>query len=379
MRILFLITGLKLGGAERQVAALAGRFVQDGHAVAIVSLTTGQEVTLDPRVEVRVLGMRKTPWSMLGALAGVRRFVRQWQPDVIHAHMVHANLFARLLTRLGDFPPVICSAHSAQEGGRLRMLAYRATDGWDTLTTHVSAVARQRMIEAGAMRPQRFEVMPNGIDMERFRPDAAVRVQTRAVLGIHANTAVILNVGRLVPEKDQLTLIQAFARMADQHDARLLIAGEGPQRPALASAIDQHPGLAQRVALLGARDDVPALLNAADLFVLSSRVEGMPLVIGEAMACGLPVVATDAPGVEELLGGRGDIVPVGDADALARAIAGKLRLTSDGAAAEEAAGRRARIERDFSLAAVAQRWLDIYAHLLRGTSPARLSTTGKAE
>lgn len=377
MRVLFLITGLKLGGAELQVASLANLFVQDGHAVAIVSLTIGQEVTLDPRVEVHVLGMRKTPWSMLDALAAAHRLVRQWRPDIIHAHMVHANLFARLLTRLGSYPPVICSAHSAHEGGRMRMLAYRFTGGWDALTTHVSAVARQHMIDAGAVRPQRFEVVPNGIDVERFRPDAAVRARTRALLGVHADTPVILNVGRLVPEKDQLTLIHAFARLAEPRDARLFIAGEGPERDTLANAIDRSPGQAQRIALLGTRKDVPALLNAADVFVLSSRMEGMPLVIGEAMACGLPVVATDVAGVEELLGDRKDIVPVGDADALARAIARQLRLTSGDSAAEDAAGRRARVERHFSLRTVAQRWLDIYARLLPG-GPVRLSAPGKA-
>lgn len=171
MRVLFLITGLRLGGAEQQVAALANTFARGGHAVSIVSLTAGQEVTLDPRICVLALDMRKTPWSMLAALAAVRRQVLQWQPDIIHAHMVHANLFARVLARLGGCPPVICSAHSAQEGGRIRMLAYRVTDGWDALTTHVSAVARQTMIDGGAVRAQRFEVVPNGIDVEHFRPD----------------------------------------------------------------------------------------------------------------------------------------------------------------------------------------------------------------
>ncbi|MGO4760941.1 glycosyltransferase [Cupriavidus sp. 2KB_3] len=372
MRILFLITGLRLGGAEQQVAALANTFARGGHAVSIVSLTAGQEVTLDPRIGVLALDMRKTPWSMLAALAAVRRLVRQWQPDIIHAHMVHANLFARVLARLGGCPPVICSAHSAQEGGRIRMLAYRVTDGWDALTTHVSAVARQTMIDGGAVRAQRFEVVPNGIDVERFRPDPALRAQTRAAFDIDAHTPVILNVGRLVPEKDQDTLLHAFAQIVDQTGARLLIAGEGPERRALESSVAGRPELAGRVTLLGARGDVPALLNAADLFVLSSRVEGMPLVIGEAMACGLPVVATDAPGVEELLGSRTHIVPVCNADALAQAIGQALHVPPGGAIA-----RRQRIEREFSLAAVAQRWLGIYARLARAR-PAPLSTTGKA-
>jgi glycosyltransferase involved in cell wall biosynthesis len=361
MRILLLCTGLKTGGAEQQVAGLAQAFVQDGHDVAIASLTPGCEVTLPASATVVHLNMRKTVTSMVRALRQLNRFVRQWQPQVIHAHMVHANLLARMLAAVTAAPPVICTAHSAREGGRLRMLAYRLTDRWAALNSHVSESARQAMIDAGAVVPERIVVMPNGIDTDRFRPDPALRQATRNALGLDADTRLVVNIGRLVPEKAQSLLIEAFADMAQtpgHADTRLLVAGDGPMRGALEAIIREYD-VAERITLAGNRRDVPALLNAADLFVLSSDVEGMPLAVGEALACGCPVVATDAAGVAELLGDAGTIVPRGNADTLTHAMADALAhgIGSDA----EQASRRQRVLAQCSLDAVARRWLACYA------------------
>jgi glycosyltransferase involved in cell wall biosynthesis len=360
MRILLLATGLRLGGAEQQVAALAHRFVELGLAVAVVSLTPDCEVALPAAAQTLLLDMRKTPWSMAAALWRVRRLVRDWRPDVMHAHMVHANLFARVLTRFGGMPPLICTAHSYREGGAARMLAYRLTDRWCELTTHVGAEGRQRMIEVGAAPAARIVVVPNGIDTARFRPDAQARSAMRAMLGAGEGERLVLNVGRLVPEKAQDLLLRAFATLPPDTGARLLIAGEGPRRAALEQRIAQL-GLDHRATLLGARGDIPALLNAADLFVLSSDIEGMPIALGEALACGCPVVATDAPGVAELIDDRGSLVARGDAAALGAAM---LRALTDGrgeAAAQ--AARHQRIAARLSLDAVARQWLACYARL----------------
>ncbi|QYY32323.1 glycosyltransferase [Cupriavidus pinatubonensis] len=367
MRILLLCTGLKMGGAEQQIAALARQFLRDGHAVAVVSLTAEQEVSLPEGATVLHLGMRKTLPSFARSLWRLNRFVRQWRPDVIHAHMVHANLAARVLAAVTDAPQVLCSAHSAREGGRVRMLAYRLTDRWAALTTHVSEAGRQAMIAAGAVAPERIRVVPNGIDTALFRPDPARRQSTRAALGVDADTRVIINVGRLVPEKAQHVLIEAFARLVRQADSatpsgamRLFIVGAGPVRSTLEATIDRL-GVQSVVTLLGMRNDVPALLNAADVFALSSDIEGMPLVIGEALASGCAVVATDAAGVAELLGDAGKIVPCGSVEALADAL-DRAMACGVGMSGEQMA-RRQRIVDKFSLEAVARQWIGCYAAL----------------
>lgn len=375
MRILLLTTGLRLGGAEQQVAALARRFNALGHAVAVASLTPGCEVALPPGIETLNLAMRKSPWSMARALRQVRRFVRDWRPDLIHAHMVHANLFGRALIAAGParpMPPLVCTAHSAREGGTARMLAYRLTDRWAGLTTHVSAEGRERMIAAGAVPAGRIVVMPNGIDTVQFRPDGAARTQKRVELGIAGDQPLLLHVGRLVPEKNQTLLLKAFARLPSSlASARLLIAGDGPERDTLERRIAAL-SLGDRVRLLGTRADIPALLNAADVFALSSDIEGMPLVVGEAMACGCPVVATDAAGVAPMVDGFGQVVPRGDADALAAALARTLR-DGRGSIAQEAARHR-HIAGSLGLEAIADQWLSRYATLIAARARARMET-----
>lgn len=375
MRILLLTTGLRLGGAEQQVAALARRFDALGHAVAVVSLTPGCEVALPPGIETLDLAMRKSPLSMARALRQMRRFVQHWRPDVIHAHMVHANLLGRALiaTDLARvMPPLVCTAHSAREGGVARMLAYRLTDRWADLTTHVSAEGRERMIAAGAVPAGRIAVVANGIDTARFHPDGAARAEKRAELDLDAAAPLLLHVGRLVPEKNQTLLLEAFARLPSSlASARLLIAGDGPERGALERRIAAL-SLGERVRLLGTRADVPALLNAADVFALSSDIEGMPLVVGEAMACGCPVVATDAAGVAQMVDGFGQVVPRGDADALAAALASALR-DGRGDRAQQAARHR-HIADSLGLEAIAEQWLGRYAALAAATARARMGT-----
>ncbi|WP_444634910.1 glycosyltransferase [Cupriavidus oxalaticus] len=371
MRIMLLVTCLQLGGAEQQVAALAREYVALGHRVSVVSLLPGSEVALPDCVEAVMLTMRKTPLSLLAALMQVRRFVLQWRPDVVHAHMIHANLFARMLSRLCPVPATICTAHSFFEGGSLRMLAYRLTDHWSDLTTHVSDEGRQVMIASRAAPAQRIIVVPNGIDTARYRPGAQARTAARAALGLHGDDQLVLNVGRLVWEKAQTDLIDAFAQLSPAPNAVLMIAGDGPLRDTLAQCIAAH-GLDGRVRLLGRRQDVPALLNAADLFVLSSRIEGMPLVVGEALACGCPVVATDASGVATMVGGAGTVVPRGDPAALARAMRDALSR-GRGAATDEAARHR-HIDSAFSIEAIARTWLRLYADHTRTGAASHLAS-----
>ena len=365
MRILLVTTGLKMGGAEHQVVALTQAFLARGHAVTIISLSPGQEIDIPAAANVVDLAMRKTPLGMARALWQARDLIKSWQPDVIHAHMIHANVFARALTRIVRCPPLVSTAHSFREGGWLRMLGYRLTDRWSTLTTHVSDDGRNGMIAVGAVPANRITVVPNGIDIDRFQTNAALGEATRARLGIHAGTRLALNVGRLVPERAQDLLLRAFAQIDDALPVHLLIAGGGPLQQALNDQIAAL-GLTSRVTLLGARSDVPALLNAADTFVLSSNIEGLPMVLVEALACGCPVVATDAPGVKEVLCNQGVVVPRGDAEALAAALT--VALHEGRGSALQQAQRHTLIAARFSIDAVAQRWLDIYRSL--GTTTA---------
>lgn len=368
MKIALVVTGLQLGGAETQVADLARGFLARGHDVALISLTGTCAVDLpeSPRLTLIELKAAKTPWSLGWALRQLVAHLRTWQPDVVHAHMVHANLLTRVARWFVRMPVLVTSAHSRNEGGRLRMLAYRLTDRWTDLTTNVSDDAVAAFVAQRAAPAGRIVSVPNGIDTQRYHPDAQARAALRATIDTlpSAATPIVFAAGRMVDAKDYPTLIDAFAHVVRAlPEARLLIAGDGPLRDAVQARVDAQ-GLARSVTLLGRRNDIAQWMCAADVYAMSSAWEGLPLVIGEAMASGLPVVSTDCGGVRELLGtgSINTLVPVGDAQALGDALIRHLRTPLDTRHAIGAANRE-RIAARYSLDAVVTRWIEIYARL----------------
>jgi len=360
LRILLVSTGLHVGGAERQVVDLADSLAARGHLVMIAYMVDG--VALRPgqrRVMLYPLHCAKTPRGLLGGYARLASLIYRWRPDVVHSHMVHANLLTRLVRLAAPMPRLVCTAHSNREGGRAIMLAYRMTDALADVTTHVSHEAAAEYEQAGAVPEGRMLTVHNGIDVCRFE-----RGELSRHLGVEdwpgpADRRRVLAVGRLVSEKNQAALLRAFALVVDDYpDTDLWIAGEGPLRADLETLRDQL-GLTDRVFLLGERHDVPALMRAADLVVLSSRVEGFGLVVAEAMASGTLVVATDVGGVAEVMGNHGFLVPPDDVAALAQGMWGALRMEPSRASLL-AACNRAYVARRFDIRRVTEDWLDIY-------------------
>lgn len=359
MKILFVLTGLDMGGAERQVVDLADELVRRGHDVSIACLTGDVVVRpVSPDVGITQLGMIRSPGGVVRGVLALRRLIRQLQPDVVHSHMVHANILTRLVRLTTRMPRLINTAHSTDEGGRARMWAYRLTHGLANLTTNVSDDAVRAFESKGAVPRGTMVSVPNGIDTERFRPDPKAGAALRSQEGIADDTTLILSVGRLAPEKDHDRLLQAYAPIAAVHDVQLWIVGQGPLLDAL-QASAAALGITEKVRFLGLRDDIPALMNAANLFVLPSVFEGFGLVVAEAMACERVVVATDSGGVRGVLGDCGYLVPPGDTAALQHALTKALKLTPADA---RVLGQRARtrVVLHYSLSAAADRWLEIY-------------------
>lgn len=360
MRLLFVITDLGVGGAERQVLDLADHFAGTGMQVTIAYLTgTATLKPAHPAVEVAALGMGKSARGFMQGYLALRRLIAHLQPDVVHSHMVHANLLTRLVRLTQPMALLVCTAHSMNEGGVLRMLAYRLTNRLSEVFTNVGSEAVQSFERKGAVAPGRMLALPNGIDVDKFRFDGPVRARLRAAAGIGTGQSVILAVGRLATAKDYPTLLRAFADVyADDQSVQLWIAGGGELEASLrAQAVDL--GLAAVVRFLGVRDDVAALFQAADVYTLSSAWEGLPLVVGEAMASEKVVVATDCGGVREMIGDCGVLVAPGDSHALAKALQAALGLSSE-QALERGRRARQRVVEQFSLAAVAARWQALY-------------------
>ncbi len=361
-RAALLVTSLARGGAETQVFHLAVELRHRGWEIGVVSLLPPTAFTAELEktgVAVFSLGMRPGVADPRG-LARLIAILNRFRPAVLHSHLFHANLMARAARLFCPVPVVISTLHSIAESGqtargtRLRDWTYRLSAPLADAVVSVS--------EAVAQRHGRRRVIPNGVDLSVCRPDPERRAGTRAALGL-GDAFVWLAVGRLMWKKDYPTMLRAFAR---QKGAILLIAGEGPEESALRALARE---LAIETRFLGARDDVPALMNAADAVVLSSLVEGLPMVLLEAAASGVPVVTTAAGGAPEAVaqGETGFVVPPGDVDALAGAMS---RLATLPAREREAMSRasRARAETLFDLRVVAARWDELYRELLEHSS-----------
>lgn len=361
MKILFFITSLDVGGAERQVLDLALRLKALGHVVKVAYLT-GEGALLSDEVSVEAIGfnIKKTVVGFFRSVFLLRRLVKDFSPDVLHSHMVHANLLARCVRVLTSMPRLICTAHNTNEGGKLRMLAYRLTGSLADITTNVSHDGVKTFEAKGAVKPGSMLAVPNGIDTDKFYFDEARRSFIRNREGVLPHEKIVLAVGRLAEAKGYPELLRAFALVcAEDQDIRLWIVGEGALRQRLI-LLTESLKISHRVTFYGLRNDVEDFYNAADLYALSSLWEGFGLVVAEAMATERVVVATDCGGVRDVVGDQGILVEPGDVRGLATAM--RSGLDMDFSAARKLGQlARLRIVETYSLERIVMSWIDLYS------------------
>lgn len=290
--------------------------------------------------------------------------IKQLSPEVVHSHMVPANLACRLLRRTTEIPVLVCTAHSIIEPPLWKNIAYRLTDRLCDITTNICRAGVERSIRDGRVPPNRILHLPNGVDIDRFKPNLHVRRRVREELGV-GDQFVWIALGRFAWEKDWSTMLQAMARLSRQNQSSmLLIAGDGELFERTKMTADSL-GLVNRVRFLGLRNDTADLLNAADGYVLSSVVEGLPMVLLEASACGVPVVATSVGGVPEIVehSVTGFLVEPGQPDSLAKAMLTLCDLPLSARLEMGRAGRRLTMER-YALDSIVERWDVLYRRLL---------------
>lgn len=357
-KLLFVITGMGLGGAERQLCILADKFYQRGYEVKIVSLS-GETVIRPEESNIQIINfnLKKNPFSFIKAIFDCYKIIKDYQPSVVHSHMFHANIIMRLVGLL--FPKgyqLISTAHSKNEGGSLRMFIYRLTDRFADVCTNVSKEALDEFIQKKAFSPAHAEVVYNGIDVEKFNYSSDSRNALRHQLYIQDDEIAILTVGRLTAAKDYPNLLNAFKTLPENY--RLIIIGEGELRSDIEKRI-QELGLSSRITLLGSINAVNTYYPACDLFVLASEWEGFGLVVAEAMACKRIAVCTDAGGVKEVIGNADFVVPVSNSTALADKI---VEVSEFSAERKDiiATQNRDHIIKNFSITSVVDRWLSIY-------------------
>ena len=326
LRVLHAITMLELGGAQRNTldtvgmldrrafaAGLAcadcGELLPEARALSDVELFELQHL----RREVRVL-------SDLRALAELRRVIRGFRPDIVHTHSSKAGILGRLAARRERVPVVVHSIHGFGFGPHQPWPVYKAFLGaerWASRwTTAFVAVSRHNLedgVRLGVFPAARARVIRSGIDLVPFRGHTGGEV-VRRELGIPASAPVVVQIACFKPQKAPERFVEVAARLAPRFpEAHFVLVGDGTLRPRL-ETLRRAASLEGRLHMPGWRRDVPAVLDTATLVTLTSRFEGLPRVLVESLASGVPVVAMAVDGVSEVVrdGENGFLVAAGD-------------------------------------------------------------------
>lgn len=340
LRVLLIVTRLELGGAQQVVLDTAAGLDRQ---IFEVGLAWGPGEILDDRAR-QIEGLRRfeiddlvrpvAPRRDLRALRALRSAIRDFRPDVVHTHSSKAGVLGRLAAHLEGGATVVHTIHgwgfTPLQSLPARAAFYameRLASRWTDHFIAVSRVNRQHGLELGLFDAGRCSVIRAGIEIDRFRR-AVDDGRTRRRLELPDGAPIVVQVGNFKPQKAPLDFVRMAARVAsDRPDVRFVMVGDGPLR-AEAEALARALGVDTRLRFAGWWDDVPGLLAASTLAVLSSRHEGLPCAVVEALAVGVPVVATAVDGVPEIVhsGRNGLLVPPGNVPALAVAVG---RLLAD--------------------------------------------------
>lgn len=322
IKIAHVVLSLDIGGLEMLVVDMIRHIDRERFDVAVVCLRdkgalAGQVESLGFRV-FSLGGRDRLEWKAFFKLAGI---LRKEKARIVHCHNTAGYLYGGIAAILAGFKKIIYTEHGRvfPDNSR-RMLAERILSWFTYKIVAVSEDMKRCLIEYEKINPLKIQVIHNGVDVERFYPlGLDARCKLREALGMAQNDIVIGNVARLDPVKDHGCLIRAFALLITRHSSlKLILVGDGPERENIEHLIAAL-GLRSSVICLGSRKDIPDLMNIMDVFVLSSKNEGISLTLLEAMACGVPVVATRVGGNPEIVkdGENGLLCDPGDPQDLA--------------------------------------------------------------
>jgi len=369
-----LITGLDIGGAEIQLYHLVTRINHESFSPFVVSmLEPGPVGTMlsDVGIPVYSLGMRKGIKSFFSHLRGAYRLykiIQREKPDIIILYMYHAILLGRLIGRLAGVYSIIASFRVSPANdfmGQIENFALRCTSWVDTLTCVNSEKVAAEWLAHKVMPLKKLRIVPNGVVLSKFI-SSSLRNKAGHLYPRRSNNSFIwVAIGRLTLQKDFFNLIDAFARVAKSFsDSGLYVAGDGPLKHELKSKIKKM-GLKDRVYFIGICKDIPSFLSRGNALVLSSLWEGSPNVILEAMAAGLPIVATDIGGVRELVsdGENGFLVPCHEPMSLAETMMHLMKLTDQ---KRKQMGKKGReiVQKKYNIKIIVKKWEALYEEVL---------------
>lgn len=299
IRVAFCITDLDVGGAERMFVELITRLDRRRWEPRVYCLSgTGALVDRLQASAIPVMCFGAKSFRDWGIISRLASELKVFRPALLQSFLFHANIVGRLAARAASVPRVVCGIRVAERRGRSRLWLDRLTQGFVDHNVCVSHAVAEFSIRKSGLNPSKVSMIPNAVEFDRF---ASATPADRVGLGFTRAAPLVLFVGRLDPQKAPFVLLEAFSRLLGRHsDWQLLFVGEGPLRASMADWIT-HRSLEQSIRIAGFRSDIPEILKAADVLVLPSLWEGMPNIVLESMAAGLPVVVSRVEGTEELI------------------------------------------------------------------------------
>lgn len=370
LKVLHIISNLMTGGAEAMLSKVARESAKLGIDHTVVSMIDGGAIASelkDAGIPVHFLGARRS-FGAAFRIGKIRQFVRKLKPDVIQGWMYHGNLAANAAAGAGERPiPVIWNVRQSLASLRKESLLTRLVILAGTVMSRAPRAIIYNSVRAaedherlGYSRARRV-IIPNGFDTALFRPDPAARAALIQQLGLPDDALIIGRVANFHAHKDYPTLFAAFAEiMRTDPRAHLVLIGRnlGTKNPEFSRLLAALPSSAA-VHILGERSDVARIVPGFDIMLSSSSAEAFPNVIGEAMACGVPTVTTDAGDCNAVLGDPARVVPIGDSAALARK-ALDLLLPDREKRAEVGARDRARVISAYSIEKIAAEYVALW-------------------
>ena len=362
MKIVYVIDSLKVGGAEVLLLSMVKDYQARGFDIAVAYFSDGPL-----RREFDALGIathRISRHGLRNPLLFVRLLGLIWRekPDIVHTHLRKSDLAGQLCAALMRVPVRISTAHNADPWRRNRLLSF--IDRTVTAGCHrviaVSPEIRDYLLEVAGYQPDNVVAIPNGIDLKRFDPITTTALNPLELWGFDDDSPLIGIIGRLDPQKDHENFLNAARLVCDDFPAaRFVVVGEGPLRQQLETRAG-NLGLENQIRFTGIMRNMPELLATLDLVVFSSRWEGLPVALLEALAMNRAVVATSVGGIPGLINHEqtGLLVPPGDPEALAHGI---LKLLGDADTAQHVANQgRALVQAGFSVTSMHNKVLAIY-------------------
>ena len=362
MKILYVITQLGVGGAEVVLVSMANKMVELGHQVEIVSLLNINTQKFDDKIDVHVLDLKN---NSIHASMQFIKIIKNFNPDVVHSHCLHANIITRFYRLFCPMKRLITTAHNTYEGQGLIMSIFKYTNFLSNVVTNVSTDAVLAFEKSGYVKHNQMKVMFNIINIDKFEFSQDLRDEYRNKFKINEDEQILISVGSMKDSKDYPNLLSAIQLVKERvtKKFRVFVVGDGDlmgETQQLASEL----GVKENISFLGVRNDVNALLSMADIFVLSSKHEGLPTVLIEAAMAKNLIISTDCGGIDDILPTRENVVAIQNPLELAEKIVTIIQASNE-ETNQQIEKTYLHVKEVFNSNKIAKHWLNIYQDRLK--------------